>query len=106
MYLGAPVFKGKPKRIHLQPITDRIKLKLASWKGVLLSSMGKVQFIKSVFHSMLIYSFHIYAWPKSLLNEINKWLRNFVWSGCVSVRKHSIVSWSKVCRPVEEGGLD
>lgn len=54
---------------------------------------------------MLIYSFHIYVWPKSLLSEINKWLRNFAWSGCVSVRKHSTVSWSKICRPVEEGGF-
>jgi hypothetical protein len=28
-YLGAPIFKGKPKRIYFQPIADKIKLKLA-----------------------------------------------------------------------------
>lgn len=33
VYLGVPLFKGKPKRVHLFPIVDRIKLKLASWKG-------------------------------------------------------------------------
>ncbi|XP_019450635.1 PREDICTED: uncharacterized protein LOC109352905 [Lupinus angustifolius] len=32
-YLGVPVFQGKPKAIHLQPIADRIINKLAKWKG-------------------------------------------------------------------------
>lgn len=41
-YLGIPIFKGKPKISHLQPITDKIKCKLASWKGFILSIMGKV----------------------------------------------------------------
>lgn len=39
-YLGVPIFKGKPKVAHLQPITDKIKTKLATWKGSLLSIMG------------------------------------------------------------------
>jgi hypothetical protein len=29
-YLGAPIFKGKPKRIHFQSIADEVKIKLAS----------------------------------------------------------------------------
>ncbi|XP_019431129.1 PREDICTED: uncharacterized protein LOC109338368 [Lupinus angustifolius] len=32
-YLGVPIFKGKPKKIHLQAIADRIIIKLSSWKG-------------------------------------------------------------------------
>ncbi|KAF1877242.1 hypothetical protein Lal_00012013 [Lupinus albus] len=31
-YLGVPLFKGKPRRLHLQPIADRIIAKLATWK--------------------------------------------------------------------------
>ncbi|CAL0299683.1 unnamed protein product [Lupinus luteus] len=31
-YLGAPLFKGKPRIVHLQPITDRIEQKLSNWK--------------------------------------------------------------------------
>ncbi|KAI5393298.1 hypothetical protein KIW84_060425 [Lathyrus oleraceus] len=37
IYLGVPLFKGKPKRAFLQPIVDIIINKLASWKGSLLS---------------------------------------------------------------------
>ncbi|KAF1862973.1 hypothetical protein Lal_00018817 [Lupinus albus] len=61
-YLGVPLFRGKPKRLHLQPIADRILAKLATWKGLVLSIMGRVELVKSVVHSMLAYSFHIYLW--------------------------------------------
>lgn len=44
-YLGVPIFKVKPKRNHLQPIVDRIKTQLASWKGSLLFIMGQVQLV-------------------------------------------------------------
>jgi hypothetical protein len=29
-YLGVPIFRGKPKTIHLQPIADKVKAKLAA----------------------------------------------------------------------------
>lgn len=80
IYLGVPVFKGKPKKAYLQQIANRIKVKLAFWKGSLLFIMGRVKVIKSVVHSMLIYSFHVYPWPISLLKMVDKWIRNFVWS--------------------------
>lgn len=105
MYLGVPLFRGKPRKVFLQPIADKIKAKLATWKGLLLSIMGRVQLVKSVIHSMLIYSFHVYSWPVSLLNLIDKWKRNFIWSGNVNVRKIVTVSWFTMCSPIEEGGL-
>lgn len=61
LYLGCPIFQGKPKVIHFQMISDRIKIKLSSWKGSLLSIMGRVQLVKSIIHGMLVYSFHIYV---------------------------------------------
>ena len=59
-YLGCPVFKGKPKCIYFQAITDKIKVKLATWKGAMLSIMGRVQLVKSIIHGLLVYPFHIY----------------------------------------------
>jgi hypothetical protein len=41
-YLGAPIFKGKPKGIHFQPIADKVKAKLAKWKASLLSIAGRI----------------------------------------------------------------
>jgi hypothetical protein len=61
--------------------------------------------VKSVIQSMLVHSISIYSWPKKLLNDIELWTRNFIWSGDVSKRKLVTVSWKKSCKPLSEGGL-
>jgi hypothetical protein len=106
IYLGYPIFVGKPKSIHFRSIADKIKVKLASWKGSLLSIMGRVQLVKSVIHGMLVYSFHIYSWPRTLIKTLDMWIRNFIWSGDVTTRKICTVAWKKIGRPLDEGGLD
>ncbi|KAK2430924.1 hypothetical protein QL285_029213 [Trifolium repens] len=105
-YLGVPIFKGKPKLCHLQPIADKIKLKLSAWKASLLSIAGRVQLVKSVIQSMLTYSISIYSWPMSLLKDLEKCIRNFIWSGDLDKRKLVTVSWKKMCRPLAQGGLN
>ncbi|XP_019427157.1 PREDICTED: uncharacterized protein LOC109335477 [Lupinus angustifolius] len=104
-YLGVPLFRGKPKAIHLQPISDRIVNKLAKWKGSCLSIMGRVELVKSIIHSMLVYSFHVYRWPVNLLKRMDNCIWNFIWSGDTQVKKLVTVAWYKVCCPVKEGGL-
>ena len=34
-----------------------------------------------------------------------RWIRNFIWSGAVEIKKNVIVSWHIVSKPFEEGGL-
>ncbi|XP_019460146.1 PREDICTED: uncharacterized protein LOC109359906 [Lupinus angustifolius] len=104
-YLGVPIFLGKPRRIHLQRIADKITNKLATWKGMLLSIMGRIELVRSVIQSMLLYSFKIYAWPTSLLKHIDNCIRNFVWSGNIEDRKLVTVAWKNVCLPFKDGGL-
>jgi len=104
-YLGVPIFKGKPKKAYFQPLADKIKLKLSAWKASLLSMAGRVQLIKSVIHSMLLHCLTIYSWPTNLLKELEKWMRNFIWSGDINQRKLVTVSWHKVCKSFKEGGL-
>lgn len=36
---------------------------------------------------------------------IDKWIKKFIWSGNINVKKVVTVAWSKVCRPTNEGGL-
>lgn len=33
-YLGVPIFRGKPRQIHLQLIADKVKSKLAGSQGL------------------------------------------------------------------------
>lgn len=39
-YLRVPLFKGKPKRLHLQEIADSILAKFERWKGKRTSFYG------------------------------------------------------------------
>jgi len=105
IYLGAPIFKGKPKKIHFQPIADRIKLKLSAWKASLLSIAGRVQLVKVVVQGMLVHTLSIYSWSVTLLKDFDKCIRNFIWSGDIEKRKLITVSWKKVCKTEKKGGL-
>ncbi|XP_058770393.1 uncharacterized protein LOC131644024 [Vicia villosa] len=104
-YLGAPIFRGRPKPIHFQGIADRIRNKLSAWKASLLSMAGRLVLVKSVIQSMLLHTMLIYSWPSSVLKNIHKWSRNFIWSGESDSRKLVTVAWDKCCRPYDEGGL-
>lgn len=104
-YLGVPIFRGRPKSIHLQPVADKIKTKLAAWKASLLSIAGRVQLVKSVILNMLTHSMAIYTWHVSLLKNIEKWIKNFIWSGDTTKRKLVTMAWKKLWKPYEEGGL-
>jgi hypothetical protein len=77
-YLGVPIFKGKSNYIYFQHIADKVKCKLAAWKEPLLSMAGRVQLVRSVVQSMLLYCLTIYSWPVKLLKDLEKWMRNFI----------------------------
>jgi len=104
-YLGAPIFKGRPKPIYFQAIADRVKSKLANWKASLLSIAGRVQLVKSVIASMLTHTMSVYSWPISLLKSMEKCIKNFIWTGDTAKRKLVTVAWKKVCNSYEGGGL-
>ncbi|KHN48865.1 hypothetical protein glysoja_019374 [Glycine soja] len=42
---------------------------------------------------MLTHSFHEYKWPQSLLQDLECWVRNFIWSGDIDSRKCVTVAW-------------
>ena len=104
-YLGVPIFMGRPKKMHFQAIADKIRCKLSTWKGALLSQAGRLQLILSVIQGILVYSFQIYHWPSGILHELQSWVRNFFWTGDPLKRGLPLVSWSTCCKKKEEGGL-
>ena len=59
-YLGVSIFVRAPKCRFLQPLADKVKLKLASWKGESLSMMGKIQLVNTVITGFLAYCFNMY----------------------------------------------
>ncbi|KAF1892551.1 hypothetical protein Lal_00011018 [Lupinus albus] len=67
--------------------------------------MGSVELVKSVIHSMLAFTFHIYVWPSSLIKYLDGCISNFIWSGNTRTRKLVTVAWEIVSTPIKVGGL-
>ncbi|XP_042505479.1 uncharacterized protein LOC122082043 [Macadamia integrifolia] len=104
-YLGVEIFKGRVKKEALMPIMDRVKGRLAGWKGKLLSMAERVELVCSVISGILNHNFAVYWWLSSLLATMERWMRNFIWSGEVDIAKTITVKWDTLCKPKEEGGL-
>jgi len=60
------VFVGAPRGCFLQPLADKVKLKLTSWKAKSLSMMSRVQLVNTMILDLLAYSFNLYKWLVSL----------------------------------------
>ncbi|XP_057803363.1 uncharacterized protein LOC131018665 [Salvia miltiorrhiza] len=105
VYLGVPIFRGKPKTSHLRAIHDRIINKFGHWKGIQLSMAGRLCLINSVISSSLTHSMLVYRWPQDLLKSLDSSCRNFLWSGDIRKTPGCSVSWDRVCSHKSEGGL-
>jgi hypothetical protein len=61
--------------------------------------------LKVVLQALPIYAFSVLAAPRSVLNTIKSLQRNFLWHGLNKDKKIALVSWDKICRPKDQGGL-
>lgn len=87
IYIGVPIFIGKPKAKYFSFLADNIKIKLAYWKAKMLFMAGRLMSVKAVIRSMMVHYISIYNLSLSTINNIECWMRNFIWSGNMEKRK-------------------
>ncbi|XP_074315304.1 uncharacterized protein LOC141651495 [Silene latifolia] len=104
-YLGVNI---SPKRLSvddctclLEKITDRIK-GVGAWR---LSYAGRVVLIKSVYSTLHNYWARIFILPKTVLQQIARMCRRFLWYGTDNRESPALVSWENICKPKRKGGL-
>lgn len=71
-----------------------------------LSLAGRVTLIKSVLISIPVYYMTVESMTTTTVNTINALIRKFLWGKVGKDRYLSLISWEKVCRKYEDGGLD
>lgn len=104
-YLGAPLLHQRTTRNTYAYVLEKMRKKLSVWKANTLSFAGRVTLAPSSLESMPGYLVQTSVIPISVCDEAEKICRDFIWGSTVEKRKCHLVSWEKVCKPKEAGGL-
>ncbi|GJW99860.1 hypothetical protein Tco_0183774 [Tanacetum coccineum] len=104
-YLGVPITL---KRIGVNEcicLIDKIRNKILNWKNKCLSYTGRLLLIASVLESIHVYWAFVFLLPKTVIKDINKLLKGFLWNQGELSRGKAKVAWKTICRPKSQGGL-
>ncbi|GKD46635.1 hypothetical protein Tco_1271280 [Tanacetum coccineum] len=104
-YLGVPLITKHISYTDCKNLIDKVKLKVSDWKNRMLSYAGRLQLIASILSSMQVYWASVFIISKSVIKDINKLLKGFLWCQGELSNGKAKVAWKNVCRPKNEGGL-
>jgi hypothetical protein len=80
--------------------------KLPVWKGKLMNMSGRLTLVKTTLSTIPLYTPFNVELPPWLIKSMNKMMKCFLWLGIEVVQRGKcLVSWSKVQRLLELGGL-
>jgi len=86
-------------------MVDKVRSRLTSWKGKLISMVGQVCLIKSVISTLPLYYLSFFKIPRSVIKDLVRLQRNFLWGWGYEAKKIAWISWGSICRLREAGGL-
>nr|KYP61675.1 Transposon TX1 uncharacterized [Cajanus cajan] len=104
-YLGLPVGDHPARGAMWQVIVEVVQRRLALWENKYISLAGRVILLKSVLSALPTYFLSFYKAPTGILSRIESIFKSFLWGGKKDHRKIHWLSWERVCRSKEEGGL-
>ncbi|CAN1192276.1 LINE-1 retrotransposable element ORF2 protein [Linum perenne] len=104
-YLGVPLITGKLSSADCRSLVDKITKHIQGWRPKCLTYVGRVQLIKSVLYSMANFWMSVFPLPKGVIAEVERLCSKFLWTGSNQSSKKAKVSWQKLVRRYEEGGL-
>ncbi|KAL2225359.1 UNVERIFIED_CONTAM: Retrovirus-related Pol polyprotein from type-2 retrotransposable element R2DM [Sesamum indicum] len=102
-YLGLPLQSSRLTINDCQSLLLKIDARINGWEGISLSYAGRIQIIKSVLSATSTYWASDFILPKTVIKQIEKRLRNFLWKGNYTLG-YAKVAWKDVCKPHMEGG--
>ena len=104
-YLGVPLISTKLTKRDCAELTKKISNRIQSWNSKFLSYAGRAQLIQTVLYGIQNYWASMFVLPKGVLKDIDKLLRNFLWTGGTDNSYGSKVAWENVCQDKKKGGL-
>jgi hypothetical protein len=104
-YLGLPALIGRSKTAAFSGLQGRIWGRMHGWKEKFLSQAGKEALLKVVIQAIPTYSMSVFQLAKTVCKEINSMMSNYWWGQKDKESKIAWMSWEKLGRSKEKGGL-
>lgn len=104
-YLGLLLHFKQLQVADWQFLVDKIEGRLKNWQGHLLSIGGRITLLNFVLSSIPLYTLSIYKIPLTVLKQIDKIRRRFLWQGTSTKKKYSLLDWKAVCIAKQFGDL-
>ncbi|XP_071700478.1 uncharacterized protein [Rutidosis leptorrhynchoides] len=80
-YLGLTIGSKMNKLSDWNPVVEKIKKRLSSWRMRSMSFGGRMVLIKSVLFSLPLYYFSLFRAPHCVLKSLERLCRSFFWGG-------------------------
>ncbi|GAA0149235.1 hypothetical protein LIER_08463 [Lithospermum erythrorhizon] len=92
-YLGIPLTSGHLTYEDFKGLTSGICSKMSSWQARKLSFSRRAQLVRSSIFGVQIFWCANLPIPKYVIQEVEKKIRTFLWSGKSEGQYHAKVTW-------------
>ncbi|GAV92186.1 LOW QUALITY PROTEIN: zf-RVT domain-containing protein, partial [Cephalotus follicularis] len=103
-YLGLPLVSRGLSAADCKCLSLRMADMIQNWTSKCLSYAGRAQLIQATLSGVKNFWLHNMVLPKATMKECESIMRRYLWAGSGG-RKRSKISWARVCKPKDEGGL-
>ncbi|KAH0646400.1 hypothetical protein KY289_025082 [Solanum tuberosum] len=94
-YLGLPLSSKKWTRVDCQQLMMKITNQTNTRYSKLLSYDARIQVVTAVLFSIHSFWWSVFILPKSILMEVDKICKNYIWGSNEEKRKVLLVAWRK-----------
>lgn len=86
-------------------LIDKVRKRVTDWKNKSLSYAGRLQLVAAVLEFIHVYWASVLLLPVTVIKDINRLLKEFLWNQGNSAKGKCKVAWKFVCSPKDQGGL-
>ncbi|KAI4988293.1 hypothetical protein ZWY2020_029923 [Hordeum vulgare] len=104
-YLGLPVHVGRSRRKAFAYIKGAVAGRIYGWKEKLIAKPGKEVLVKAVAQAIPTYAMSCFYLTKTFCEELSSLLGRYWWSQQDKEDIIHWISWEKLTRPKNQGGL-
>lgn len=102
-YLEILLSPKKWSKIECHQVVLKIVDRIRGWSAGKLSYTGRLLLVQSVLQSLHSYWSSTFVLPSSILKEVDRRCREFLWVSYGSGAAKALVSWHQVCCDQQQG---